>query len=226
MVRQKEKKEERDKYAVWKQNLPIMYDWILNHNLVWPSQSCRQALIVPHTAKGYISTLFANACMSGISILCVTDGASMSRTLNTRLGKSSTSLTGYVLPWPAWQHLVSRDHPLQPTELRVRHLTSFALQTDGTEPNKLSVWTVDVVKVSTVLSVLRHAFPLRLAAMTASGSLDHPSWPVNPPDIHHGTETLSIFSRCMSSAEDTQLEAVADTLRFAATSGRRGGSEV
>ena len=44
MVRPKDKKEEKEKYAQWKQNLPIMYDWIMNHPLTWPSQSCRQAL--------------------------------------------------------------------------------------------------------------------------------------------------------------------------------------
>lgn len=43
MVRPKDKKEEKEKYAQWKQNLPIMYDWIMNHPLTWPSQSCRQA---------------------------------------------------------------------------------------------------------------------------------------------------------------------------------------
>ena len=36
-------KEEKDKYHQWKQNIPIMYDWILNHSLTWPSQSCRWA---------------------------------------------------------------------------------------------------------------------------------------------------------------------------------------
>ena len=38
----KDKKEEKEKYAQWKQNLPIMYDWIMNHPLTWPSQTCRQ----------------------------------------------------------------------------------------------------------------------------------------------------------------------------------------
>jgi hypothetical protein len=39
----KDKKEDKDKYQIWKQNIPIMYDWILNHSLTWPSQSCRCA---------------------------------------------------------------------------------------------------------------------------------------------------------------------------------------
>ena len=41
----KKEKEEKDKYDQWKQNLPIMYDWILNHPLTWPSQSCRWTLL-------------------------------------------------------------------------------------------------------------------------------------------------------------------------------------
>ena len=37
----KKEKEEKDKYDQCKQTLHIMYDWIQNHPLTWPSQSCR-----------------------------------------------------------------------------------------------------------------------------------------------------------------------------------------
>lgn len=30
-----------DKYSNWKSVVPILYDWIANHNLLWPSLSCR-----------------------------------------------------------------------------------------------------------------------------------------------------------------------------------------
>ncbi|KAK9072032.1 hypothetical protein SSX86_008464 [Deinandra increscens subsp. villosa] len=30
-----------DKYRNWKSVVPILYDWLANHNLVWPSLSCR-----------------------------------------------------------------------------------------------------------------------------------------------------------------------------------------
>uniref|UniRef100_A0A7C9DUA2 Histone-binding protein RBBP4-like N-terminal domain-containing protein n=1 Tax=Opuntia streptacantha TaxID=393608 RepID=A0A7C9DUA2_OPUST len=30
-----------DKYSQWKSLVPILYDWLANHNLVWPSLSCR-----------------------------------------------------------------------------------------------------------------------------------------------------------------------------------------
>ncbi|CAH8324024.1 unnamed protein product [Eruca vesicaria subsp. sativa] len=30
-----------DKYSQWKGLVPILYDWLANHNLVWPSLSCR-----------------------------------------------------------------------------------------------------------------------------------------------------------------------------------------
>ncbi|KAF3328341.1 WD-repeat protein RBAP1 [Carex littledalei] len=46
-------------YENWKSNIPVMYDWFTNHNLVWPSFSCRFYLqgvyvvvtdgFVPHT---------------------------------------------------------------------------------------------------------------------------------------------------------------------------------
>lgn len=30
-----------EKYAQWKSLVPVLYDWLANHNLVWPSLSCR-----------------------------------------------------------------------------------------------------------------------------------------------------------------------------------------
>ncbi|XP_024017138.1 WD-40 repeat-containing protein MSI4 [Morus notabilis] len=30
-----------DKYSQWKSVVPVLYDWLSNHNLVWPSLSCR-----------------------------------------------------------------------------------------------------------------------------------------------------------------------------------------
>lgn len=33
-----------EKYTQWKGLVPILYDWLANHNLVWPSLSCRSAL--------------------------------------------------------------------------------------------------------------------------------------------------------------------------------------
>lgn len=33
-----------EKYAQWKSLVPVLYDWLANHNLVWPSLSCRYFL--------------------------------------------------------------------------------------------------------------------------------------------------------------------------------------
>ncbi|KAK3018689.1 hypothetical protein RJ639_003120 [Escallonia herrerae] len=30
-----------DRYNQWKSLVPVLYDWLANHNLVWPSLSCR-----------------------------------------------------------------------------------------------------------------------------------------------------------------------------------------
>lgn len=35
-----------DKYGQWKSLVPVLYDWLANHNLVWPSLSCRYSLCV------------------------------------------------------------------------------------------------------------------------------------------------------------------------------------
>ncbi|EIE23954.1 WD40 repeat-like protein [Coccomyxa subellipsoidea C-169] len=83
MVRQREKgNPDKDKYGTWKQNLPIMYDWIMNHNRGWPSQSCR------------------------------------------------------------W------GEAIEDFKYKKRHYLYLSDRTDpeGTDPNKLSVWTLDVTK--------------------------------------------------------------------------------
>ncbi|KAK7271966.1 hypothetical protein RJT34_28275 [Clitoria ternatea] len=34
-------KEVEERYSQWKSLVPVLYDWLANHNLVWPSLSCR-----------------------------------------------------------------------------------------------------------------------------------------------------------------------------------------
>jgi hypothetical protein len=41
-----------DKYNQWKSHIPVLYDWFVNHNLVWPTQSCRwSSLLKEQTYK-------------------------------------------------------------------------------------------------------------------------------------------------------------------------------
>lgn len=35
-----------EKYVQWKSLVPVLYDWLANHNLVWPSLSCRWGPVV------------------------------------------------------------------------------------------------------------------------------------------------------------------------------------
>nr|GLL39979.1 WD-40 repeat-containing protein MSI4-like [Ipomoea trifida] len=35
-----------EKYAQWKSLVPVLYDWFANHNLVWPSLSCRWGPVI------------------------------------------------------------------------------------------------------------------------------------------------------------------------------------
>lgn len=39
-----------DKYTQWKALVPVLYDWFANHNLLWPSLSCRY-LIQPFSVS-------------------------------------------------------------------------------------------------------------------------------------------------------------------------------
>ncbi|EEF34972.1 WD-repeat protein, putative [Ricinus communis] len=40
-MKDKGRKSVDDRYAQWKSLVPVLYDWLANHNLVWPSLSCR-----------------------------------------------------------------------------------------------------------------------------------------------------------------------------------------
>uniref|UniRef100_M4F6K7 Histone-binding protein RBBP4-like N-terminal domain-containing protein n=1 Tax=Brassica campestris TaxID=3711 RepID=M4F6K7_BRACM len=40
-TKQQEEQSVDEKYSQWKGLVPILYDWLANHNLVWPSLSCR-----------------------------------------------------------------------------------------------------------------------------------------------------------------------------------------
>ena len=43
-TKQQEEQSVDEKYSQWKGLVPILYDWLANHNLVWPSLSCRSFL--------------------------------------------------------------------------------------------------------------------------------------------------------------------------------------
>jgi len=36
-----------ERYTQWKSLVPVLYDWLANHNLVWPSLSCRFSPLLP-----------------------------------------------------------------------------------------------------------------------------------------------------------------------------------
>ncbi|XP_065866690.1 WD-40 repeat-containing protein MSI4-like [Euphorbia lathyris] len=40
-MKDKGKRSVDDRYSKWKTLVPVLYDWLTNHNLVWPSLSCR-----------------------------------------------------------------------------------------------------------------------------------------------------------------------------------------
>ena len=41
-----EPKSEEEQYNKWKLLIPYLYDWFANHNLTWPSLSCRYAVVL------------------------------------------------------------------------------------------------------------------------------------------------------------------------------------
>uniref|UniRef100_A0A0E0JN42 Histone-binding protein RBBP4-like N-terminal domain-containing protein n=1 Tax=Oryza punctata TaxID=4537 RepID=A0A0E0JN42_ORYPU len=52
-----------ERYAQWKSLIPVLYDWFANHNLVWPSLSCRDVLKLKFMTDGTVpNTLVIANC--------------------------------------------------------------------------------------------------------------------------------------------------------------------
>lgn len=55
-----------EKYVQWKSLVPVLYDWFANHNLVWPSLSCRYDAVL--TFIFFIPPLFSASAFGRISV--------------------------------------------------------------------------------------------------------------------------------------------------------------
>ncbi|CAM6120600.1 unnamed protein product [Calypogeia fissa] len=69
-----EEEEESDPYTQWKSLVPILYDWLANHNLIWPSLSCRWGPQVEHSTfktrqRIYVSEQTDGSCPNTLVVL-------------------------------------------------------------------------------------------------------------------------------------------------------------
>ena len=60
---------EREARSRWKSSLPYLYDWFTNHNLTWPSLSCRSALL--HQCVAELLLLSRKGVRHGLCLCCV-----------------------------------------------------------------------------------------------------------------------------------------------------------
>lgn len=66
-MKDKGKRSVDERYAQWKSLVPVLYDWLANHNLVWPSLSCRYLVLalVPRVSVFiYLSGAFPHCCVN------------------------------------------------------------------------------------------------------------------------------------------------------------------
>lgn len=66
-MKDKGKRSVDERYAQWKSLVPVLYDWLANHNLVWPSLSCRYLLLalVPRVSVFIsLSGAFPHCCVN------------------------------------------------------------------------------------------------------------------------------------------------------------------
>ncbi|KAK3003042.1 hypothetical protein RJ639_018798 [Escallonia herrerae] len=64
-----------EKYTQWKDLVPILYDWLANHNLVWPSLSCRWGPLLEETNFKTRQRLYLSEQASYCLLFYSTDGS-------------------------------------------------------------------------------------------------------------------------------------------------------
>ncbi|KAK2987545.1 hypothetical protein RJ640_021599, partial [Escallonia rubra] len=64
-----------EKYTQWKDLVPILYDWLANHNLVWPSLSCRWGPLLEETNFKNRQRLYLSEQASYCLLFYSTDGS-------------------------------------------------------------------------------------------------------------------------------------------------------
>ncbi|THG07756.1 hypothetical protein TEA_015570 [Camellia sinensis var. sinensis] len=64
-----------DKYSQWKSLVPVLYDWLANHNLVWPSLSCRWGPQLEQGKFRNCQRLYLSEQASYFLVAVMTDGS-------------------------------------------------------------------------------------------------------------------------------------------------------
>ncbi|AQK97801.1 WD-40 repeat-containing protein MSI4 [Zea mays] len=77
-----------ERYAQWKSLIPVLYDWFANHNLVWPSLSCRKMPCSLHHVTLQLMMLISGCLLTG--------GGHSLRKLPTRIVSACTYLNRQV----------------------------------------------------------------------------------------------------------------------------------
>ncbi|GER52384.1 transducin family protein / WD-40 repeat family protein [Striga asiatica] len=162
-----------DRYTQWKSLVPVLYDWLANHNLVWPSLSCRLSIyqhfdFAPNLVGSFVCITiwyvmpifickmpvrgFGNQLMLVFHIpLLGLLGVLLVFALHSVL--KFLDFLGYVIGWrlPFW-HIgqkvccrVTARKNRRPT-YKNRQRLYLSEQTDGSVPNTLVIANVEVVK--------------------------------------------------------------------------------
>ncbi|ONM38808.1 WD-40 repeat-containing protein MSI4, partial [Zea mays] len=63
-----------ERYAQWKSLIPVLYDWFANHNLVWPSLSCRALVGMASEGAGMMG-LYGGLAFCDARVYERTDGS-------------------------------------------------------------------------------------------------------------------------------------------------------
>ncbi|KAF9662426.1 hypothetical protein SADUNF_Sadunf18G0052000 [Salix dunnii] len=135
-----------DKYTQWKSLVPVLYDWLANHNLVWPSLSCRAAFVLPLVLSEPKLGFFCLDTLlhfHGCTKLC---GVHSLNKLLTRIASASIFPSRQVFLLILYERLSGQTPETSIMLMQCEVLGALEILTDGSVPNTLVIANCDVVK--------------------------------------------------------------------------------
>ncbi|CAL9152129.1 unnamed protein product [Musa hybrid cultivar] len=132
-----------ERYTQWKSLIPVLYDWLANHNLVWPSLSCRYFSLLfllpsfpPFSSFFAVRLYFFLLCRWGPQLEQATYKNRQRLYLSEQASESrSLAFTIFLA-----------GNAIHPCFGGATNVASVMLQTDGSVPNTLVIANCEVVK--------------------------------------------------------------------------------
>ncbi|CAL9073092.1 unnamed protein product [Musa acuminata var. zebrina] len=135
-----------ERYTQWKSLIPVLYDWLANHNLVWPSLSCRYfSLLFLLPSFPPFSSFFGFWAVARVFSYRSSWGPQLEQATyknRQRLYLSEQASESRSLAFT----IILAGNAIHPCFGGATNIASVTLQTDGSVPNTLVIANCEVVK--------------------------------------------------------------------------------